>query len=89
MDAAEKTAREIVKQAPELLPGAAEAMVERIADKLRDAARDASAPFLALLDVYDDALCARKHGDVAAHLCVGGLRELLGVDGFERRRGII
>ncbi len=41
---------------------------------------------LALLDAYDDALCARQHGVEAAGKCVDGLRELLGVGGFERRK---
>ncbi len=47
---------------------------------------DGSAPFLALLDAHDDALCAQKHGGLAARRCVDGLRKLLGVGGFERRR---
>ena len=57
-------------------------------EALEDELKALRAPFLALLDAYDDALCARKHGDVAAHHCVKGLRNVLGVAGFERRKGI-
>lgn len=39
-----------------------------------------------LLDAHDDALCDRQNGDVAACAFVDGVRLVLGVDGFERRR---
>lgn len=61
---------------------------ERIVRLLSGIRKAERAPFLALLDAYDDALCARKHGGVAAGECVDGLRTLLGVGGFERRREV-
>lgn len=43
--------------------------------------------FMELLNQYDDALLARRHGDLAAHKAVVGLRKLLGIkENFERRR---
>jgi len=38
------------------------------------------------MDAHDDALCARKNGDVAARNVVDGVRTALGLAGFERRR---
>lgn len=57
-----------------------------LAFRLRPTAKGTEKDIRDLLDTYDDALCNHEHGDVAANKFVDGVRGILGVGPFERRR---